>query len=367
MAAAVGPPRQAVAPVPEGKRLGGRRALKVKVRSAKRRKASSTQWLERQLNDPYVAAARAEGYRARSAFKLVEIDDRFHLLAPGKRVVDLGAAPGGWSQVAAARVRSTAASPLVVAVDILDVDPIPGVVILKRDILDEATLADIREALGGATADVVLSDMAAPTVGHRQTDHLRTTRLTEAAVDVALAVLKPGGDFVAKAFRGGTENELLARLKQAFTSVKHVKPPASRAESVELYIVARGFRAVRTLQPRSRMAVTGSGTADWRPDNSSPASSARRLNGIIAASAISPTTMNAGQNAVAVIAPPCASLASSSVIAPTEIPSDSDNCCATLVSVVALVIRCGGMSAKASALTLVNCSERKKPPMSSRT
>lgn len=228
--------------MPDGKRLGGRRALKVKVRSAKRRRAASTKWLERQLNDPYVAAARAEGYRARSAFKLIEIDDRFHLLAPGKRVVDLGAAPGGWSQVAAARVRSTAANPLVVAVDILDVDPIPGVVILKRDILDEATLADIRAALGGAPVDVVLSDMAAPTVGHRQTDHLRTTRLTEAAVDVALAVLKPGGDFVAKAFRGGTENELLARLKQAFTSLKHVKPPASRAESVELYLVARGFR-----------------------------------------------------------------------------------------------------------------------------
>jgi 23S rRNA (uridine2552-2'-O)-methyltransferase len=199
-------------------------------------------WLERQLNDPYAAAARAAGYRARSAYKLAEIDDRLHLLAPGKRVVDLGAAPGGWSQVAAARVRSDSSRPLVVAVDVLDVDPIPGVVVLKRDILDEATIGEIRAALGGAPADVVLSDMAAPTIGHRQTDHLRTMRLTEAAVEVALALLRPGGDLVAKAFRGGTEQELLALLKRAFTSVRHVKPPASRAESVELYLVARGLR-----------------------------------------------------------------------------------------------------------------------------
>jgi 23S rRNA (uridine2552-2'-O)-methyltransferase len=232
----------AVRPVPDDKRLRGRRGLKVQVRSAKRRKASSVRWLERQLNDPYAAAARAQGYRARSAFKLAEIDDRFHLLAPGKRVVDLGAAPGGWSQVAAARVRSDATRPLVVAVDVLDIDPIPGVVILKRDILAAEAIADVRAALNGAPADVVLSDMAAPTIGHRQTDHLRTMRLTEAAVEVAFAVLKPGGDLVAKAFRGGTENELLAFLKRAFASVRHVKPPASRTESVELYIVARGFR-----------------------------------------------------------------------------------------------------------------------------
>jgi 23S rRNA (uridine2552-2'-O)-methyltransferase len=228
--------------VPDDKRLGGRRALKVHLKSSKRRKASSTRWLERQVNDPYAAAARAEGYRARSAYKLAEIDDRFHLLAPGKRVVDLGAAPGGWSQVAASRVRSTGANPLVVGVDILDVEAIPGVIILKRDILEESSLDEIRAALKGAPVDVVLSDMAASTVGHRQTDHLRTMRLTEAAVDVALALLRPGGDLVAKAFRGGTENELLAILKRAFTSVKHVKPPASRAESVELYLVARGFR-----------------------------------------------------------------------------------------------------------------------------
>ena len=164
------------------------------------------------------------------------------MLGSGKRVVDLGAAPGGWSQVAADRVRATASDPLVVAVDILEVAPIPGVLILRGDILEDAALADIRAALGGHSADVVLSDMAASTVGHRQTDHLRTMRLAEAAVDVAVAVLKPGGDFVAKAFRGGTEGELLARLKRAFASVRHVKPPASRSESVELYLVAKGFR-----------------------------------------------------------------------------------------------------------------------------
>jgi 23S rRNA (uridine2552-2'-O)-methyltransferase len=228
--------------VRDDKRVRGRRALKVQVKTAKRRKPSSVRWLERQLNDPYAAAARAEGYRARSAYKLAEIDERFHLLAPGKHVVDLGAAPGGWSQVAAARVASTEARPLVVAVDVLDIDPIPGVITLKCDILEEGALGAIQTVLAGAVADIVLSDMAASTVGHRQTDHLRTMRLTEAAVEVAMAVLKPGGDLVAKAFRGGTENELLADLKRAFTSVRHVKPPASRAESVELYIVARGFR-----------------------------------------------------------------------------------------------------------------------------
>jgi 23S rRNA (uridine2552-2'-O)-methyltransferase len=242
-------------PVPDDKNLRGRRALRVKVKSSKRRKASSHRWLERQLNDPYAAAARAEGFRARSAYKLAEIDDRFHLLSPGKRIVDLGAAPGGWSQIAATRVRSNPSSPLVVAVDILDVEPIPGVIVLKRDILELPTLDDVRAALSGAPVDVVLSDMAASTVGHRQTDHLRTMRLAEAALDVALAVLKPGGDFVAKAFRGGTENELLAQLKRVFASVRHVKPPASRAESVELYLVARGFRG----EPSGALAHDGDG------------------------------------------------------------------------------------------------------------
>ncbi len=220
----------------------GRRALHVRVKTAKRRKASSTRWLERQLNDPYVARAHDEGYRARSAYKLIEIDERFHLLAPGKRVVDLGAAPGGWSQVAAAKLRSTDADPLVAAIDYLDMDAIPGVTFLKRDLLDDGAPDALRAALGGHPADVVLSDMAAPTTGHRQTDHLRTMYLCEAAADFAATVLKPGGHFVAKVFRGGTEAELLARLKRDFTSLHHVKPPASRAHSVELYLVALGFR-----------------------------------------------------------------------------------------------------------------------------
>jgi 23S rRNA (uridine2552-2'-O)-methyltransferase len=223
------------------KRGSGRRSLKVHVKTAKRRKASSTRWLERQLNDPYVQRAQAEGYRARSAFKLIEMDERYKLLAPGRRVVDLGAAPGGWSQVAANRVRSTEANPLVVAIDYLDMDAVPGVVVLKQDFLDADAPDAIRGALG-AQADVVLSDMAAPTTGHRQTDHLRTIGLVEAAADFAASILKPGGDFVAKVFRGGTEGDLLARLKREFAAVHHVKPPASRAESVELYLVAKGFR-----------------------------------------------------------------------------------------------------------------------------
>lgn len=221
---------------------GGQRALKVRVKTARRRSASSTRWLERQLNDPYVARARSEGYRSRSAFKLVEIDDRYHLMSPGDRVVDLGAAPGGWSLVAAERVRSTAADPLVVAIDYLDMDPLPGVTIIKKDFLDDDAPDVIRAALGGHDADIVLSDMAAPTTGHRHTDHLRTTHLCEVAADFAVSVLKPGGHFVAKVFRGGTEGDLLTMLKRRFTSVHHVKPPASRSESVELYLVAKGFR-----------------------------------------------------------------------------------------------------------------------------
>ena len=219
----------------------GRRALKVRVKTAKRRTASSTRWLERQLNDPYVARAQAEGYRARSAYKLIELDDRYRLLSPGKRVVDLGAAPGGWSQVAVARTQASAAKPLIVAIDYLAMDPIPGAVILQQDFLDAEAPAAIRAALGGP-ADVVLSDMAAPTTGHRATDHIRTIALCDAAAEFAVIVLKPGGDFVAKVFRGGTESELLARLKQDFATVHHVKPPSSRQESVELYLVAKGFR-----------------------------------------------------------------------------------------------------------------------------
>jgi len=220
----------------------GRRGLKVRVKTARRRKASSTRWLERQLNDPYVARAQAEGYRARSAYKLIEMDERFKLLAPGKRVVDLGAAPGGWSQVAVERVGSTDENPLVVAIDYLDMDPIAGVTFLKKDFLDDDAPDAIRAALGGEPADLVLSDMAAPTTGHRQTDHLRTIYLCEVAADFAATVLRPGGHFVTKVFRGGTEGELLARLKREFETLHHVKPPASRAASVELYLVAKGFR-----------------------------------------------------------------------------------------------------------------------------
>lgn len=220
---------------------GGARQLVVRVKTSKKRKASSTRWLARQLNDPYVAAAKREGYRARSAYKLIEIDDRYELLVPGKRVIDLGAAPGGWSQVALARVGSTPERPLVAAIDYLPVDPIPGVAILEKDFLDEDAPAAILAALGGPP-DIVLSDMAAPTIGHRQTDHLRTVHLYETAAAFAIESLAPGGHFLAKVFQGGTETALLADLKRHFATVNHVKPKASRAESVELYMLARGFK-----------------------------------------------------------------------------------------------------------------------------
>jgi 23S rRNA (uridine2552-2'-O)-methyltransferase len=214
----------------------GRGALRVKVKSVRGRKASSHRWLERQLNDPYVHQARTKGYRSRAAFKLIELDDKFHLLKKGARVLDLGAAPGGWTQVAVAR--GVAA---VVAADILEMEPLAGAVVLRCDLMDAETPALLKEALGGP-ADLVLSDMAAPTTGHRATDHLRTTALFEAALDMAEEVLKPGGAFVGKVFQGGAKNELLARIKKSFTDVRHVKPPASRAESVELYLVATGYR-----------------------------------------------------------------------------------------------------------------------------
>ena len=215
----------------------GSRGLRVRVRS-KGLKASSSRWLARQLNDPYVAEAKAKGYRSRAAFKLIELDDKFHFLKPGARVLDLGAAPGGWSQVAQARI---GAGGKVVAADVQEMDPITDVVVLLLDALAPEAPAAIREALSGP-ADVVLTDMAAPTTGHRATDHLRTTALFEAALDLAEEVLKPGGAFVGKVFQGGAAPELLARLKKSFREVRHVKPPASRAESVELYLVALGFR-----------------------------------------------------------------------------------------------------------------------------
>jgi 23S rRNA (uridine2552-2'-O)-methyltransferase len=221
---------------------GGGRQLRVRVKTAKKRRASSTRWLERQLNDPYVARAQREGYRARSAFKLIEIDDRFHLLAPGKIVVDLGAAPGSWSQVAATRVKSPPEAPLVVGIDLLPIDSLAGVTFLEKDFLAAEAPAALMEALRGRAPDIVLSDMAAATTGHRQTDHIRTIGLAEAAIEFAIDTLAPGGAFIAKVFQGGTEGALLTRLKQKFASVQHVKPKASRAESAELYVLARGFK-----------------------------------------------------------------------------------------------------------------------------
>ena len=212
------------------------------MKTARGRKASSQRWLERQLNDPYVARSKQEGYRSRAAYKLLELDERFDLLRKGRRVVDLGAAPGGWSQVAAARVGSSDEEPLILAVDYLGMDALPGVAILEKDFLDADAPEAILRALGGRKADLVLSDMAAPTTGHKATDHLRIVALCEAAADFATTVLAPGGAFLAKVFRGGTENVLLARLKRDFAKVQHVKPPASRSDSPELYLLATGFR-----------------------------------------------------------------------------------------------------------------------------
>ena len=208
-----------------------------RVKTAKGRKVGSTKWLERQLNDPYVKRARAEGFRSRAAYKLAELDDRFALLKGAQRVVDLGVAPGGWTQV----VRKRAPKAAVVGIDLLPTDPIDGAILLQMDFLDEQAPDALREALGGA-ADIVLSDMAANTVGHPQTDHLRTMALVEAGLEFAGEVLRPGGAYVAKVLAGGADNNLVAELKRRFTSVKHAKPPASRADSAETYVVATGFR-----------------------------------------------------------------------------------------------------------------------------
>ena len=207
----------------------------------KGRSVSSKRWLERQLNDPYVARAKTEGLRSRAAFKLAEIDDRHHLLKPGRSVVDLGAAPGGWSQVATARVGAAEGRGLVVAIDLLPMESIAGVAFAQLDFLDPAAPARLRDMLGGP-ADLVLSDMAANSTGHRRTDHLKIMALAEAAADFARAVLKPGGAFLAKVLQGGTETTLLADLKRDFAAVRHVKPAASRTDSAELYVLATGFR-----------------------------------------------------------------------------------------------------------------------------
>jgi 23S rRNA (uridine2552-2'-O)-methyltransferase len=209
-----------------------------RLKDDKRRKLSSRTWLERQLSDPYVARAKREGFRSRAAYKLAEVDDKYRLLKPGTRVVDLGAAPGGWSEIAARRVEPNGR---VIALDILDMMPIPGVEFLKLDFLADAASARLKDMLGGK-ADVVLSDMAANATGHRKTDHLRIMALAEAATAFAREVLAPGGAFLCKVLQGGTEAVLLAELKRDFEVVRHVKPPASRTDSAELYLLARGFR-----------------------------------------------------------------------------------------------------------------------------
>ena len=218
----------------------GPRQLKVRVRGGKSRSQSSKLWLERQLNDPYVARAKREGMRSRAAYKLLEIDDRAHFLRKGARVVDLGAAPGGWSQVAARRVEAPRHG-RVVAIDVLPMDQILGVDFAGLDFLDESAPAKLKEMIGGP-ADVVMSDMAGNATGHAKTDHLKIMALVEAAADFARAVLAPGGSFLAKVLQGGTEAELLASLKRDYKTVKHVKPAASRADSAELYLLATGFR-----------------------------------------------------------------------------------------------------------------------------
>jgi 23S rRNA (uridine2552-2'-O)-methyltransferase len=220
----------------------GSRALKVRIKSGKSRKLSSKLWLERQLNDPYVARAKREGYRSRAAFKLIEIDDKARFLKKGARVVDLGAAPGGWSQVAAKRVKAEEGRGKVIAIDMHGMDPIPAVTIFKKDFFDEDAPAVLIEALGGEKADCVLSDLAAHATGHRQTDHINIMALAEAGHDFAKQVLKPGGTYLAKVLRGGTEGELLKAMKQDFASVRHVKPMASRDDSAELFVLAMGFR-----------------------------------------------------------------------------------------------------------------------------
>ena len=217
---------------------GLRGELKQRVKTGRGRTASQKRWLERQLNDPYVARARREGYRSRAAFKLIEIDERFKLLKPGQRIVDLGAAPGGWSQVAAKIVGDTGR---IVGIDLLEIEPMVGVEFITLDFLAPEAPALLTDLLGGR-ADLVLSDMAANTTGHKQTDHLRIIGLAETAAEFAREILAPGGSYLAKVFQGGTEGTLLADLKRDFATVRHVKPNASRADSSELYVLASGYR-----------------------------------------------------------------------------------------------------------------------------
>lgn len=228
-----------------GNATSGRGKLKERVKTARGRKLSSTRWLQRQLNDPYVEAARAAGYRSRAAFKLIELDEKFELLKPGRKVLDLGAAPGGWCQVAVAKCGEGN----VLGVDLQEIDPILGAELMVLDIMAEDAPDRIKAALGGPV-DVVMSDMAASSTGHRQTDHLRIIALCEAALDLAYDVLAPGGDFLAKVLRGGTEGELLKQMRAHFETVRHAKPPASRQDSAEMYVVAQGFKPFERDDPR---------------------------------------------------------------------------------------------------------------------
>lgn len=227
--------------------------LKTRVKTARKRSLSSTLWLERQLNDPYVAQAKRDGFRSRAAYKLIEIEQRYPFFRPGQRIVDLGAAPGGWSQVAASRIGAAEGRGSIVGIDLLPIDPLSHVTFAQLDFLDE-TAPDRLKAMLGGHADVVLSDMAANTTGHKKTDHLRIIGLAELAADFACEVLAPGGIFLSKVFQGGTEGQLLKRLKSDFANVRHVKPQASRAGSAELYVLATGFRGI------------SSGGSEARPD-----------------------------------------------------------------------------------------------------
>ena len=222
------------------------RTMTEKVKTAKGRKGSSTRWLQRQLNDPYVAEAKARGYRSRAAFKLLELDDKFGILKPGKRIVDLGAAPGGWTQVVIERVNPSKSASgdetsQIVALDINEMEEVPDAKILLQDFLDPEAPEILKEAMNGQ-ADVVLSDMAAPTTGHSATDHMRIMDLCELALEFAEEVLAQDGIFLSKVLQGGTEHQLLARMKKSFKTVKHAKPPSSRSDSAEMYVIAQGFR-----------------------------------------------------------------------------------------------------------------------------
>ncbi|MCF4098052.1 RlmE family RNA methyltransferase [Maritalea mediterranea] len=218
------------------------RSLKTRVKTAKGRKISSTLWLQRQLNDPYVQRAKKEGRRSRAAYKLIELNEKHNILRPGMRVVDLGCAPGGWCEVATEIMGADADDPKIVGIDYLEMEPMPGVIFLQKDFNDDDAPEMLIDALGGHKVDLVLSDMAAPTTGHKATDHLRIMALVELAADFAIQILKPDGAFVAKVFQGGTENELLAHLKRHFKSTFHAKPPASRQDSSESYLIAKGFK-----------------------------------------------------------------------------------------------------------------------------